>query len=92
MAARVRIFRRACALLLLALGASPLGACELLTSLDYTDAEANPCPEGLTLCNDGNCFDLKITQQHCGACGHVCQAGATCIGGDCSCMAAGFTL
>lgn len=84
--------QRFCAAILLSLSAAALGACELLTSVDYTSAKANPCSERMTLCNDGNCFDLKVTQQHCGACGHVCAPGALCTDGKCVCQDPASTL
>jgi hypothetical protein len=92
MTARGAFVRRLCAALLLSLTGAALGACELLTSLDYTKAETNPCPDGQTLCNDGNCFDLKVTPQHCGACGHVCASGSMCVAAACVCQDPSTTL
>ena len=41
------------------------------------------CATGLTACN-GECFDLRTSAPHCGACGHACVPGnELCIDGIC---------
>ena len=41
------------------------------------------CATGYTQCGLA-CFDLLTDPNNCGACGHVCPVGASCIGGVCS--------
>ncbi len=59
-------------------------------AVDPTAAHATSstwCPKGFKLCR-GQCRDLAINPDHCGACGHVCPPGTTCRGGacvDCTC-------
>jgi hypothetical protein len=40
------------------------------------------CPEGQTLCT-GQCVDLKTNATNCGACSNACNAGVTCMNGQC---------
>lgn len=40
------------------------------------------CPSGRTFCSDG-CYDLDISVEHCGECGHVCSLGSVCASGKC---------
>jgi hypothetical protein len=47
------------------------------------------CPNGLPACN-GQCPDLQTDPANCGACGHACPAGSTCVAGVC-CVGAGGT-
>lgn len=39
--------------------------------------------EGLTDCGDGTCIDTQNDSNNCGACGEVCEGGATCVQGNC---------
>jgi hypothetical protein len=41
------------------------------------------CKGGLTKCGK-NCRDLAVDPLNCGACGHVCPAGQTCVSGQCT--------
>ncbi|MDX6587509.1 MAG: large repetitive protein [Solirubrobacterales bacterium] len=41
------------------------------------------CKSGLTKC-DKKCVDLFTSADHCGACGEACEAGETCLEGECS--------
>ena len=48
-----------------------------------TNTPENPsCPSGQTLC-DGSCVDIQSNSQHCGTCGHVCNASEPCSEGTC---------
>lgn len=38
-------------------------------------SDAPPCPEGQTLCDDGECHDLGFDEDNCGACGNACPPG-----------------
>ena len=42
------------------------------------------CIDGTVGCN-GNCVDLASDPQNCGSCGHACDPGAECSGGQCGC-------
>lgn len=45
---------------------------------------ASPCPDGFLLC--GNvCMNVSADPAHCGSCGTLCAAGATCVTGRCQC-------
>ncbi|MBK8257845.1 MAG: hypothetical protein IPK82_34905 [Polyangiaceae bacterium] len=44
--------------------------------------EGPPCEEGLVTCN-GQCIDLEVDAENCGACGVACDSG-TCSGGECA--------
>jgi len=44
---------------------------------------AGGCGVGLTACAPGVCADLMTDEANCGTCGHVCDAGAACLGGTC---------
>lgn len=54
------------------------------------EADASPepdtgeptCSGGLNLC-DGECVDLQVDPDHCGACGAACSSGDACEGGNC---------
>ena len=50
--------------------------------VDSTDAPAT-CAAPLIDCA-GRCVDLRSEHDHCGICGNVCDADATCFGGCCS--------
>ena len=41
------------------------------------------CPQGLTLCGDGICYDTQNFHDHCGTCSTACAAGEYCAGGHC---------
>ena len=41
------------------------------------------CPQGLTQCADGICYDTQNFHEHCGDCNTACQAGEYCAGGHC---------
>lgn len=41
------------------------------------------CPQGLTLCGDGICYDTANFHEHCGDCNTACAAGEYCAGGHC---------
>jgi hypothetical protein len=41
------------------------------------------CPAGLTRC-EGRCVDLDVDHDHCGECGHACEAAQICTGGECT--------
>ncbi|MCA9880598.1 MAG: hypothetical protein KC442_22535 [Thermomicrobiales bacterium] len=50
-----------------------------------------PCPSGLTKCKIRKgkkkklrCVDTQHDAAHCGACGHACAAGQSCLNGSCS--------
>src|SRR5512142_1394395 len=43
-----------------------------------------PCDAGLFRCG-AECVDLRTDGTNCGACGTVCNGGATCTQGACSC-------
>jgi hypothetical protein len=49
---------------------------------------AASCAAGLTRCG-GDCVDLAVDRQHCGACGQICPdlGGLVCQGGRCGCPA-----
>lgn len=49
------------------------------------------CPLGQTLCN-GECVSLLTSEQHCGYCGHTCNAGTSCHSGRCTCKAGTFCV
>jgi hypothetical protein len=40
------------------------------------------CPAGQTDCS-GTCYDLQITEAHCGSCPNACGAGQACVAGSC---------
>ena len=42
-----------------------------------------PCEGGLVACA-GQCVDLKLSGDHCGACGNDCLAGRSCLSGACA--------
>jgi hypothetical protein len=46
-------------------------------------APTGRCPGGFSNCR-GKCYDLKMDQNNCGACGVVCPAGKTCCNGTCN--------
>jgi hypothetical protein len=48
------------------------------------------CPAGDIVCSSA-CVDPSTDLSNCGSCGHVCAAGASCVGGLCTCPA-GTTL
>jgi hypothetical protein len=41
------------------------------------------CPQGLTQCADGVCYDTENFHEHCGSCSTACTAGQYCGGGHC---------
>jgi hypothetical protein len=44
------------------------------------------CPGGTIFCaNTGTCRDLNTDERACGSCATICAAGATCLGGVCTC-------
>ena len=51
--------------------------------------DGSPGCQGLTRCA-GACVSLRIDPDHCGACGHACGVGATCVSG--ACVAGGCTI
>lgn len=42
-----------------------------------------PCEPGHATCGGDACIDLRFSMTNCGACGHVCAAGAQCFDGAC---------
>lgn len=65
---------------------SPTG-CMLIGQDAYCHPIGRPCsgcscPLGLTNCTIG-CTDLKTDADNCGACGHTCAVGQTCLNGTC---------
>ncbi len=41
------------------------------------------CAAGKSICGDA-CFDLAVSNDHCGACNNACPAGSACLGGSCA--------
>lgn len=46
-----------------------------------SDSEGG-CEAGKSLCGE-LCVDLQVTNEHCGACGKVCDDDKLCLGGEC---------
>ena len=42
------------------------------------------CPEGMTPCPDGYCYDLSSSTDNCGICGNLCPAGMVCSASTCT--------
>lgn len=44
----------------------------------------NGCPEGMSPCPDGNCYELNSSAANCGQCGNVCPASMICSASTCT--------
>ncbi len=47
-----------------------------------TSDTSQPCEDPMLIC-DGACVDPDTNPQHCGECGEDCDAGGSCVAGDC---------
>jgi hypothetical protein len=56
-------------------------------SRPYCDDGDCSCAPGLTSCDDGPCWDLRTSAEHCGSCERQCAPGVSCVGGSCRCPA-----
>jgi hypothetical protein len=52
---------------------------------DCNSVPDDSCPNGGKCCGAANeCFDVKTSNQHCGACGNTCPTGQACCNGTCT--------
>ena len=58
-----------------------------ITSLSASDAGVGGDAGSCQTCGTSSCLDLSRDTQHCGACGVMCPASASCVQGACQCPA-----
>ena len=58
------------------------GTCQTGRVIPTRDRNRCTCEAGTGLCGN-TCVDTRTNKRHCGACGNACNAGDTCIDGDC---------
>ena len=58
------------------------GTCQTGRGIPTRDRNRCTCEAGTRLCGT-TCVDTDTDKRHCGACGNACNAGDTCIDGDC---------
>ena len=53
------------------------------TNIIVVTRPSQTCANHEQLCDDGICRDVKTSVSNCGRCGNACNAGETCVNGEC---------